>query len=133
MAALAARPRLTRPARADREALFRRWNRDGDRFLAESEAEGALAELWPQLDAPRIAALAFRAADEDGEQLLDPAGFHRLVEHACFLSNRWPTLEGIDHSTGGRVGRAEFRGAAAELGVTGRPAEANARPLTSVR
>ena len=42
MAALAARPRLTRPARADREALFRRWNRaDGDRFLAEPEAEGA--------------------------------------------------------------------------------------------
>ena len=54
----------------------------------------------------------------DHQSKLDAQEGFRLVEHACFLSNRWPTLEGIDHSTDGRVGRAEFRGAAAELGVS---------------
>ena len=67
LAVLATTPPLNGSAALRLAVADTQWALGGwDRFLAEPEAEGALAELWPQQDEPRIAALAFRESTGPG-------------------------------------------------------------------
>lgn len=119
------RPFLVMPAKADREALFTRWCATGDDFLSQPEVDRAIDELWPQLNHRKIVALAFRAADTGGDQLIDRRAFKRMLQHAVFFNDRSQVLETVNSRTKGRITASEFRRVLPLLGISIRPTQAN--------
>ncbi len=119
------RPFLVMPAKADREALFTRWCATGDDFLSQPEVERAIDELWPQLNHRKVVALAFRAADTGGDQLIDRRAFKRLLQHAVFFNDRSQVLETVNSRTKGRITASEFRRVLPLLGISIKPTQAN--------
>jgi len=109
------RPRQM-PGKAERDALFKRMDPNGNGQLSMGEFTAGLLKLLPQFDNKRASRRAFLTADRDGSGFISRREFRLLLHYTLFFHEKAASFHRIDADGDGRVDLGEFIRASREVG-----------------
>ena len=101
------------------EALFDRWDVNGNGGLSLAEIDKAVAELYPEFDHKPVLMRAFKAADASGDGFIKCREFKRLLHFLGYFNDLWHKFEEVDTDGDKKMSIEEFRVAAALVGHGG--------------
>jgi Ca2+-binding EF-hand superfamily protein len=97
------------PGREERNALFDRFDANGNGGLSLAEIDKAVVELWPHFDHKRALMRAYKAADTSGDGLIKRREFRLLLKYIVYFNDLWDTFEALDTNDDHRLTQSEFR------------------------
>ena len=97
------------PSRSERDALFRKFDDNGNGRLSFGEIEGAIEKPWPELKQKRVLMAAFKATDDDLSGYIGKAEFRHFLRYTLFFYRLWLLFTEMDSSGDGRITEQEFR------------------------
>ena len=109
--------KMVMPNRAERDALFRRIDYNGNGMLSLAEIDKAVLELWPQFDHKRALMRAYQAADRNGDGMIRRREFRLLLKYIIYFDQMWEHFEEIDSNHDHRLSPAEFAAGCATMGI----------------
>jgi len=109
--------RFTLPGRQDRNALFDRFDANGNGGLSLAEIDKAVLELWPHFDHKRALMRAYKAADTNRDGFIKRREFRSLLKYIVYFNELWETFEAIDTNHDHRLNQSEFREGVKQLGM----------------
>ena len=96
------------PGREERNALFDRFDANGNGGLSLAEIDKAVVELWPHFDHKRALMRAYKAADANSDGLIKRREFRLLLKYIVYFNDLWDTFESLDTNDDHRLSREEF-------------------------
>ena len=99
---------LVMPSHAERTALFRRIDYNGNGLLSLAEIDKAVVELWPHFDHKPALMRAYKAADRNGDGFIKKREFRLLLKYVIYFSKLWHKFEEIDDDGDRRITLDEF-------------------------
>merc|ERR1711991_27253 len=105
---------LKPPNMADREAMWRRADFNGNGMCSLAELDKLVVELWPQFDNKPALMRAYKAADKNNTGFVSKKEFNFFLDFLVHFTNLWHAFDRIDRDDDRRVTIDEFvRGAEA--------------------
>jgi ankyrin repeat protein len=118
---------LELPGKAERDALFRRVDNNGNGKLSLAEIDKAVGELWPHFQHKPALMRAYKAADVNDDGWIRRREFRLLLEYLVYFNNLWDKFSEIDTSGDRRLTADEFQHGCNVIGEQLSPSEANAQ------
>lgn len=109
--------RFTLPGREERNALFDRFDANGNGGLSLAEIDKAVLELWPQYDHKRALMRAYQAADTNKDGFIKRREFRALLKYIVYFNGLWDTFEAIDANHDHRLNKEEFAAGCQQLNM----------------
>jgi Ca2+-binding EF-hand superfamily protein len=101
--------KLLSPSKKERDALFRKFDGNGNGRLSYGEVEHAVHKIWPDMKQKRVLMAAFSKADSDGSGYVGKTEFGHLLQYAVFFFRLWLLFSEMDTGGDSRITLDEFR------------------------
>ena len=110
---------LTMPSKKERDALFKQMDGNGNGALSLAEIDVAVQRLWPTMHNRKALMRAYKAADRNGNGLVDRREFRLLLEYLSYFNDLWAKFVEIDGGArgDGRLTPEEFGAGCRVCGV----------------
>ena len=105
------------PDKAGRDALFSRYDYNGNGALSLAEIDKAIVESFPHFDNKPALMRAYKAADVDGNGWIGRREFRLLVQYIAYFNDLWAVFSQIDANMDGRIELSEFKASAHIIGI----------------